>query len=221
MPSWGWGGPAPQERERGRSWFRTMGEERRSSMTTETGDGLATTPRDGYVQSECYCALYLNCVVYLQWKLCLIVLLLQENKSFGASYHLHSSSDVREVVSRTVSTANCSQALENGYFHEIVRRQLKKTVRCHRGWIFISKRFESPSFLKEQWSQSKLWNIYVYSTTQARSIHNWQNGSFLRINFWHREGGVYCYFTFKYLDDFAVILEILQFLKKTHRDCLT
>ncbi len=25
----------------------------------------------------------------------------QENKSFGASYHFHSSSDVREVVSRT------------------------------------------------------------------------------------------------------------------------
>jgi hypothetical protein len=28
--------------------------------------------------------------------------LFQENKSFGASYHLHSSSDVREVVSRTI-----------------------------------------------------------------------------------------------------------------------
>jgi phospholipase C len=30
-----------------------------------------------------------------------IVLLFQENKSFGASYHLHSSSDVREAVSGT------------------------------------------------------------------------------------------------------------------------
>jgi hypothetical protein len=27
--------------------------------------------------------------------------LFQENKSFGASYHLHSSSDVREAMSRT------------------------------------------------------------------------------------------------------------------------
>ncbi len=34
----------------------------------------------------------------------LIVLLFQENKSFGASYHLHSSSDVREAVSGTVRT---------------------------------------------------------------------------------------------------------------------
>jgi hypothetical protein len=28
--------------------------------------------------------------------------LFQENKSFGASYHLHSSSDVREAVSGTI-----------------------------------------------------------------------------------------------------------------------
>jgi hypothetical protein len=70
-------------------------------MATETGDGLDTTSRDGYAQSECLC-------IVQQWysitisELCLIVLLFQENKSFGASYHLHSSSDVREVVSRTV-----------------------------------------------------------------------------------------------------------------------
>jgi hypothetical protein len=32
----------------------------------------------------------------------LTVFLFQENKSFGASYHLHSSSDVREVVLRTI-----------------------------------------------------------------------------------------------------------------------
>ncbi len=43
-----------QERERGSSWFQTVGEERRSSMTTDTGDSLATTSRDGYAQSECY-----------------------------------------------------------------------------------------------------------------------------------------------------------------------
>jgi hypothetical protein len=57
------GARPPQERERGSSWFQTVGEERRSSMTTETGDGLATTSRDGYAQSECYCALYSNCIV--------------------------------------------------------------------------------------------------------------------------------------------------------------
>jgi hypothetical protein len=34
---------------------------------------------------------------------CLTVVLFQENKSFGASYHLHSSSDVREAVLRTLS----------------------------------------------------------------------------------------------------------------------
>jgi hypothetical protein len=41
-------------------------------------------------------------VMYPQQRLCLTVFLFQENKSFGASYHLHSSSDVREVVSRTI-----------------------------------------------------------------------------------------------------------------------
>jgi hypothetical protein len=62
----GTGGPAPpQERERGSSWFRTVGEERHSSMTTDTGDGLATTSKDSYAQCECYCALYSSYVMYL------------------------------------------------------------------------------------------------------------------------------------------------------------
>ncbi len=61
----GTGGPAPQERERGNSWSWTVGEERRGSMTTETGDGLATTSRDGYAQSECCHALYSKYVVCL------------------------------------------------------------------------------------------------------------------------------------------------------------
>ncbi len=50
----------PQGRGRGSSWFQTVEEERHSSMTTKTGDGLAATSRDGYAQSECYCALYRN-----------------------------------------------------------------------------------------------------------------------------------------------------------------
>jgi hypothetical protein len=39
-------------------------------------------------------------VMYPQQRPCLTVYLFQENKSFGES--LHSSSDVREVVSRTI-----------------------------------------------------------------------------------------------------------------------
>jgi hypothetical protein len=50
----GTGGPALQKRGGGSSWFQTVGEERRSRMATETEDGLATTSRDGYAQSECF-----------------------------------------------------------------------------------------------------------------------------------------------------------------------
>ncbi len=56
-------GPAPQKRERGSSWLQTVGEKGCSSMATKMGDGLAKTSRDGYAQSECYCALYSNCIV--------------------------------------------------------------------------------------------------------------------------------------------------------------
>ncbi len=59
----GTGGPALQKGERGSSWLQTVGEKGRSSMTTETGEGLATTSRDGYAQSECQCALYSNYIV--------------------------------------------------------------------------------------------------------------------------------------------------------------
>jgi hypothetical protein len=41
-------------------------------------------------------------VMYSPQRPRLTVFLFQENKSFGASYHLHSSSDVREVVLRTI-----------------------------------------------------------------------------------------------------------------------
>jgi hypothetical protein len=41
-------------------------------------------------------------IMYPHQRPFLTVFLFQENKSFGASYHLHSSSDVREVVSRTI-----------------------------------------------------------------------------------------------------------------------
>jgi hypothetical protein len=37
----------------------------------------------------------------------LLYYVFQENKSFGTHYHLHSSSDVREVVSSTIVTRSC------------------------------------------------------------------------------------------------------------------
>jgi hypothetical protein len=58
MPPWEKGAPAPQERVMSSSWFRTVEEERHSSMTRDTGDGPATTSRGSYAQSECCRALY-------------------------------------------------------------------------------------------------------------------------------------------------------------------
>ncbi len=53
----GTGGPARQEGEKAGSWPQTVEEGRRSGMPRNTRDGLATSPRDVYAQSECYCAL--------------------------------------------------------------------------------------------------------------------------------------------------------------------
>ncbi len=52
------GGPARQEGEKAGSWLRTMEEKRHSEMAKDAGDRLATSSRDVYAQSECYCALY-------------------------------------------------------------------------------------------------------------------------------------------------------------------
>jgi hypothetical protein len=57
-PSWKTGGPAHQEGGRAGSWLHTVEEKGHSNMDTGAGDGLATTSRDGYAQSECFCALY-------------------------------------------------------------------------------------------------------------------------------------------------------------------
>ncbi len=74
-------------------------------MTEDTEDGSAMTSRGSYAQSECCGVFYkwvnIVYVMYSYQKPCLIVFLFQENKSFGASYHLHPSSDVGEVLSRT------------------------------------------------------------------------------------------------------------------------
>jgi hypothetical protein len=53
------GGPG----EKGGSWLQTVEEKGRSNMATGAGDGLATASRDGYAQSECYCALYSSYIV--------------------------------------------------------------------------------------------------------------------------------------------------------------
>jgi hypothetical protein len=71
-------------------------------MTKDKEDGSITASRNDYAQSKCHCALGRHRVTYILRELWFIVLLFQENKSFGASCHLHSSSDVREAMSGTV-----------------------------------------------------------------------------------------------------------------------
>jgi hypothetical protein len=51
----------------------------------------------------------------------LIVLLFQENKSFGASYHLHSSSDVREAVSGTINSRKTSKIFKYQASHVLTK----------------------------------------------------------------------------------------------------
>jgi hypothetical protein len=71
-------------------------------MIEDKEDGSITASRNDYAQSKCHFASGNNSVAYPLQELYFIVLLFQENKSFGASYHLHSSSDVREAVSGTI-----------------------------------------------------------------------------------------------------------------------
>jgi hypothetical protein len=73
-------------------------------MSENKEDGSITASRNHHAQSKCHCASNGNSVTYPLQELRFIVLLFQENKSFGASCHLHSSSDVREAVSGTVLT---------------------------------------------------------------------------------------------------------------------
>jgi hypothetical protein len=80
---------------------RGGGEEgRRSKMTEDIEDGSFTASRDSYAQSECNVYCIISSIMYITYShqkvSCLTVFLFQENKSFGVSYHLHSSSDVCE-----------------------------------------------------------------------------------------------------------------------------
>jgi hypothetical protein len=102
-PSWKPGGPARQEGEKVGSWPQTVEEYRCSGMPQNTGDGLTTSPRDGYTQS--YCALCNNFHTYNHERnRVLLYYLFQENTSFGSKHNFHSSSDVREVVLSTVTS---------------------------------------------------------------------------------------------------------------------
>jgi hypothetical protein len=100
----GVGGPGPQRGMRSISWVWTGEERRHSKMTEDKEDGSITASRNDHAQSKCHCASGSHSVTYSLWELYFIVLLFQENKSFGPSCQLHSSSDVREAVSRTVSS---------------------------------------------------------------------------------------------------------------------
>jgi hypothetical protein len=54
-------------------------------MSENKEDDPIMASRDDYAQSKCHCASVGNSVKYLLQELCFIVLLFQENKSFGAS----------------------------------------------------------------------------------------------------------------------------------------
>ncbi len=72
-------------------------------MTEDKEDGSITASGDSYSQSECHVYYIIMYIMYSHQKIpCLTEVLFQENKSFGASYHLHSSSDVHEAGSRTI-----------------------------------------------------------------------------------------------------------------------
>jgi hypothetical protein len=77
--------------------------------------------------------------------MCLNVLLFQENKSFGTSYHLHSSSDVREVVSRTITVIELFKFVAKCQFVECVQyvafvgMLLKLETSCSHVNIFFIK----------------------------------------------------------------------------------
>ncbi len=118
-PSWKPGGPARQEGEKAGSWPQTVEEDRCSGMAQNTGDGLATSPRDVYAQSESYCALCNNFYTYNHNRNhVLLYYLFQENKLFGSEHHLHSSSDVREVVSSTLSP---SKKICHNFDHSLIK----------------------------------------------------------------------------------------------------
>jgi hypothetical protein len=104
-PSWKPGGPARQEREKAGSWLQTVEEDRCSKMAKDAGDGLATSSRDVYAQSECYvCCVAVIHYDYNRNRVSLYYLS-KENKSFGTDHHLHSWKLCRAQFQYTVILA--------------------------------------------------------------------------------------------------------------------
>jgi hypothetical protein len=78
-------GPGRQEGERAGSWHQTVEEDRHYKMPQKSGDGLATTPSHVYTQSTYHCALCINYRTNNHNRNhVFIVILFQENKSFGS-----------------------------------------------------------------------------------------------------------------------------------------
>ncbi len=99
----GVGGPGPQQGTVRVSWAQTGEEGRRSKMTEDIEDGSFMASRDIMHRVSAMCFIISSMMYIMYQKVsCLTVFLFQENKSFSVSYHLHSSSDVREAVSRTL-----------------------------------------------------------------------------------------------------------------------
>ncbi len=85
-PLWGWGAQGPQWGTMSISWVWTGEERRRSKMSeNEEDSSFITASRNDHAQSKSHCASGDNSVTYPLQELCFIVLLFQENKSFGAS----------------------------------------------------------------------------------------------------------------------------------------
>ncbi len=97
------GGPARQEGEKAGSWLQTVEEKRhrRWPATQETGSPHLQETFMHRVSA------FVHCIAVIQYNhnrnRVSLYYLFQENKSFGTYCHLHSSSDVWEVVSSTAA----------------------------------------------------------------------------------------------------------------------
>jgi hypothetical protein len=76
-------------------------------MLEDQEDGLGATSRSHYAQSTYHCTYQpaVNLMIVIVNSV-LFDYLFQENKSYGSKNHLHSSSDVQEVVSSTGTKIN-------------------------------------------------------------------------------------------------------------------
>ncbi len=88
---------------RGKRWAISLRQWRRIDVA-ECMKTQEMAPRDIYAQSECYCALWNNCYTYNHNRNRGLLYVSGKKNHLVVKHHLHSSSDVREVVSSTVCT---------------------------------------------------------------------------------------------------------------------